>query len=174
MLYSHASELAIRAALFLARQPPGRLCPVREIAHATGLSEAYLAKILRRLTTTGLVRGFRGPGRGMGLARAPEDITLWMLVRATEGPERPEWCALGLKACSAEAPCALHHKWVPLREAIQRLLAETTLASLARAVQERIEREEKPFAPLEAEAGWGRSGDRKDPKASLTMLEKER
>lgn len=166
MLYTRASELAIRAALFLARQPPGKLCPVREIAQATELSEAYLAKILRRLTGTGLVRGFRGPGRGMQLGRSPEEISLWMLVRAMEGPERPDCCALGLKVCSEENPCALHFKWIPLRDAVRSLLSETTLASLVRTVRERGEQEKRALVPVEAQGSRGRSGVGNAQKAS--------
>ena len=51
MLFQHSSELALRAALFLAQQVPGKLSPVHEIAAAAGVSEAYLAKILQRLTS---------------------------------------------------------------------------------------------------------------------------
>ena len=164
MLYTHSSELAVRATLFLALQPPGKLSPVHEIARGTGLSEPYLAKILRRLASAGLVRAFRGPGRGMELARAPDEISLWTVVRAMEGPERPEWCGLGLKACSQESPCALHSKWVPLRDQIQRLLAETTLGSLVSTLRERIDLEEKPFGPLGTEGGRGRFDEDKDGK----------
>ncbi len=130
MLFHHASELAIRATLFLSLQPPGKLTPVHEIASETGVSEAYLAKVLQRLTTAGLMRAFRGPGRGMELAHASEEITLGAVVQAMEGPPGPEWCVLGRKFCSDENPCPLHDRWVPLRREIQRLLDETTVASL--------------------------------------------
>ena len=49
MLFQHASELALRATLFLAKQAPGKLTPVHEMAAHAGVSEAYLAKILNWL-----------------------------------------------------------------------------------------------------------------------------
>ncbi len=161
MLYSHSSELAIRAALFLALQPPGKLSPVHKIAEGTGVSAPYLAKILRRLTSAGLVRAFRGPGRGMELGRAPETITLWAVVRAVEGPAQPEWCALGLQACSEQSPCPLHNRWVPLRTEIQRILNETTLASLAQELRQRVDNEEPTWVRLGNGSSRSRAEERK-------------
>ena len=130
MVFQHASELAVRATLFLAKQPPGKLTPVHKIAAQTGASEAYLAKILQRLTSGGLLRSFRGPGKGMELGRAPEAITLADLVRAVEGSRLSENCIFGLGDCSPEHPCPLHNDWLPLRRAIFDLMEKTTLADL--------------------------------------------
>lgn len=130
MLTSNASAMAIRATLFLALQPAGRLCPVREIAERTGLPEPYLAKIIRQLSGAGLVRAFRGPGGGITLSRPPRAITLWDIVRAIEGSPETELCMLGLQGCSERAPCPLHHRFVPIRARTKRLLEKATLASL--------------------------------------------
>jgi Rrf2 family protein len=137
LLFQHASELAIRATLFLAQQAPGKLSPVHEIAADAGVSEAYLAKILQRLASTGLVRSFRGPGKGMELGRAPEAISLNSVIRAVEGTKEVEDCVLGLGTCSEVKPCALHQEWLPLRIAIQKFLDGTTLADLVKVVQGR-------------------------------------
>lgn len=129
MLYSRASELAIRAALFLALQPPGKLSPVREVARRTRLPQPYLAKIIRQLSVAGLVRAFRGPGGGIELGRAPAAITLWAIVRAMDGPAF-ERCVLNPHDCSDQGQCPLHQQWKPLQESMRRLLEETTLAAL--------------------------------------------
>ncbi len=134
MLFQHASELAIRAMLFLAQQAPGKLSPVHEIAAHGRVSEAYLAKILQRLASTGLVRAFRGPGKGMELGRAPESISLAVVIHAVEGSKESNACVLGLGACSEENPCPLHEEWLPLRAAIHNFLEKTTLADLVRVV----------------------------------------
>src|SRR5574341_246115 len=111
MLYSHSSELAIRATLYLALQPPGKLSPIRAIAQGAGLPAPYLAKIMRQLVRAGLVRAFRGPGGGLELGRAPGRITLWSVVQATDGAEQTQGCVLGTHACSEENPCVLHRQW---------------------------------------------------------------
>ena len=137
MLFQHSSELAIQATLFLAQQAPGKLSPVHEIAAHAGVSEAYLAKILQRLASAGMVRSFRGPGKGMELGRAPDAITLASLIEAMQGAKAPDECVLGLGVCSEENPCPLHKDWIPLRTAIRDLLEKTTLADLVRALHER-------------------------------------
>lgn len=138
MLNSNASAMAIRAALFLALQPSERLSPVREIAEQTGLPEAYLAKIIRQLAAAGLVRAFRGPGGGITLSRPPQAINLWDIVRAIEGSAESEPCVLGLQACSEQAPCPVHHRFAPIRTDTQRLLEETTLASLTNGLRGKV------------------------------------
>lgn len=130
MILQHSSELAIRAALFLAQQAPGKLSPVHEIAAQLGVSKAYLAKVTQRLVSSGLVRSFRGPGKGLELGRAPEKITLAFLVCSTQGSLDSDNCVLGSGKCSEEHPCALHSEWLPLRKRISNLLEKTTLADL--------------------------------------------
>jgi len=136
MLCGHASEIAIRAALYLAGRPPGELSPVREVAKATKLPSPYLSKVIQRLARAGLVRTFRGPGGGIELGKSPEAITLWSLVCATDGPPDANRCALGIGSCSPRNPCPLHDRWVPLRDEFQRLLEETTLAALLQELAE--------------------------------------
>jgi Rrf2 family iron-sulfur cluster assembly transcriptional regulator len=161
MIFQRASELAIRAALFLAQQVPGKLTPVHEIAAHAGVSEAYLAKILQRLASAGLVRSFRGPGKGMELGRAASTITLASLILVMEGPKAADECVLGLGTCSEETPCVLHDEWIPIRTAIHNLLEKTTLADLAESVLTREARFEARQvsglrAPAKAETSRGR------------------
>jgi Rrf2 family iron-sulfur cluster assembly transcriptional regulator len=134
VIFQHASELAIRATVFLAQQAPGKLSPVHEIAAHTGVSEAYLAKILQKLASARLVRSFRGPGKGMELGRAAGTITLASLILVMEGSKKADECVLGLGACSEETPCVLHDKWIPIHTKIRNLLEKTTLADLAESV----------------------------------------
>jgi Rrf2 family protein len=136
-LGSHASELAIRAALHLAAQPPGKLSPIREIAAGTGLPAAYLAKVMRLLIRAGLVRAFRGPGGGLELGLPPASISLASLVCAVEGEWKEQRCILGMGVCSDSQPCPLHSQWIPLRGQFLRLLDETSLEMLVQAAQER-------------------------------------
>ena len=136
MLCGHAAEVAIRAALYLAGRPPGELSPVHEVAKATKLPSAYLSKVIQRLAQAGLVRAFRGPGGGIELGKSPEAITLWSLVRATDGPSDVDRCALGIGNCSPSNPCPLHGRWAPLREDFQKLLEGTTLAALLRELEQ--------------------------------------
>lgn len=135
MIFSRATEVAIQALVFLAQQPPGKLTPTHEIAEAAGVSEAYLAKVLQRLSSEGLVRTFRGSGKGVELGKAPEEIRTSAVLVAAQDNFDPGRCVLGLSVCSDDHPCALHHEWLPQRAAIQDLLDRTTIADLVRSLQ---------------------------------------
>jgi Rrf2 family transcriptional regulator, iron-sulfur cluster assembly transcription factor len=155
VLYSHTAELAIRAALFLALQPPGKLSPVREIARSTRLPEPYLAKILQRLSAAALVRAFRGPGGGLELGRDPKAINLWSIVCAVEDCEKRNLCVLGLQTCSGAHPCSLHHRWEPLKDEMRRLLEESTLAELAEELRGERSAQKQDWPPLPAASRSG-------------------
>ena len=159
MLLSHTSELAIRAALFLALQPPGKLSTVQEIAAGTGLPKSYLAKIVHQLADAGLVRSFRGPGGGIELGRAPEAISLWAVVRAMNGPTEAEGCVLGSQFCSPGNPCPLHLNWAPLQKKMQEVLDQTTLATLVTTLRERAKTSEKGAARGTPSLIRGNSGE---------------
>ena len=137
MILQRSSELAIRAAFFLAHQAPGKLSPAHEIAAHAGVPEPYLAKILQRLSAAGIVQSFRGPGMGIKLARPANTISLASLVRVMEGSDKANVCVLGLPECSDATPCALHHEWIPIRGTICNLLEKTTLADLVESVAAR-------------------------------------
>ena len=135
---------------------------MHEIAAHSGISEAYLAKILQRLTGSGLVRSFRGPGKGMELGRAPDSISLAAVISAVEGPRELDACVLGLGLCSEENPCLLHEEWIPLRTALHNFLEKTTLADLVRQVEKKSsQRKARVLSLIAADAGASKTRERK-------------
>ena len=146
MLFQRSTEVAIRALVFLAKQAPGKLSPTHEIAAQAGVPEAYLAKVLQRLTLSGLVRAFRGSGKGVELGRAAEAIPLSSVIIAAQGSIDSNRCILGISVCSEENPCSLHSEWLPHRAAIQEMLERTTVADLVRILHQ-PPAEPRPSAP---------------------------
>ena len=136
MLFNRSTEVAIQALVFLAQQAPGKLSPTHEIAAQAEVPEAYLAKVLQRLTSMGLVRAFRGSGKGVELGRPAESIRLSSVIVAAQGSLDSDKCVLGFQVCSEERPCSLHHEWLPHRAAIQEMLDRTTVADLVRFLHE--------------------------------------
>ena len=131
MTFSRSTELAVWAILYLAQRPAGSPCPIREIARGTGLPEPFLAKVVQRLVAAGLVRGFRGPGGGVALARRPKSITLRAVAGAVGDQLDAQRCVLGFRDCSEDDACPLHSRWSGVRGAIDRVLEQTTLGDLA-------------------------------------------
>jgi Rrf2 family protein len=132
LIFNRSTEVAIQALVFLAQQPPGKLTPTHEIAAAADVPEAYLAKVLQRLSAAGLVRTFRGSGKGIELGKAAEDIRTSAVGMVAQDILDSERCILGLSLCSEQNRCALHDKWLPHRAAMQELLDSTTIADLVR------------------------------------------
>jgi len=102
--------------------------PTREIARAQSIPEAFAHQVLGALVKEGLIRTMRGPGGGHQLMKAPEATTLLDIVEAVDGRSMT----------SPDEPYdAVSDVWDELNAVQREYLASVTLASLARAAQER-------------------------------------
>jgi Rrf2 family iron-sulfur cluster assembly transcriptional regulator len=131
MLFSRSAEYAIRAMIFLAMLPPGRLAGAREISEAEKIPVAFLWKILQNLARRRLIRSFKGLRGGYELAIPAGCLTLHKIVEATDSAGKINECVLGLPHCSDENACPLHGTWKQLRIDMMDMLQKNTLADLA-------------------------------------------
>lgn len=83
MRLTRHTDYALRSLIFLAVQAEG---PTRiaDMARRMGMSEDHLAKVVARLAQLGYVETQRGREGGVRLAKAPCDIVVGDVVRATE------------------------------------------------------------------------------------------
>lgn len=134
-MLTQTAQHALRALLYLARQPEGAVVPAGRMAEATGAPARYLAKTLQVLAGVGLVRGTRGREGGYTLAVPAVSIRVGDVIAAFEGEEAPQRCLLGDRACQPEAPCAAHMRWreAQLRatESVSRIRLSDLLSGLA-------------------------------------------
>lgn len=130
MTLSQTAEHALRAVLFLARQPRGSRVPAGTIARALSAPRNYLSKTLGALAKEGLITSARGPHGGFRLAVAPEVLTLARVVRAFDETADPSACLEGGRACNAAEPCAAHERWTAVRAAAREPMERTTIADL--------------------------------------------
>ena len=137
MLFSRSAEYGIRAMTFLATLPPGRLAGAREISETEKIPMAFLWKILQNLAKRRLIRSFKGLRGGYELALPANELTLRMILDATDGSDRMGNCVLGLPNCSDENACPLHESWKELRGNMTAMLHRNTLADLAKVAQRR-------------------------------------
>ena len=127
------SDYSLRVLMYLALD---RTClaTVSEIAAAYGISRNHLMKVVHQLVRAGVVESVRGKGGGVRLARAPEDIRLGAIVRASEGDTPIVECLSGKPgACRIGAPCRLRGVLVDAFDALYESLDQHTLADLVRA-----------------------------------------
>ena len=106
-MLSQTSEYALRAVVHLARIGGGPAV-TDDIAAATQLPPGYLARVLRRLSRSGLLSAQRGIGGGFSLARPAHEISAWDVLDAADAtPQRIKHCPVDSRAHQTEL-CALH------------------------------------------------------------------
>jgi Rrf2 family protein len=115
---------------------------VRDIAKATGIPPAYLAKIVHTLARKGFLTTQRGTSGGVSLARPAEDVTLFEVCEVFDDPIVQKRCMLGTAACTDERNCPAHCFWTEERERVAEFLRRTTLREIAR-----FEEQKLPFIP---------------------------
>jgi Rrf2 family iron-sulfur cluster assembly transcriptional regulator len=131
MIYTKTGEYAIRAILFLARQPEDSLVMSRQIARSEEIPSHYLAKILQRMAKFGYVDSFKGRGGGFKITELALNSSVLEIVERIEGPVISLKCITGLKECSDENPCPFHEEWTELRNRIYNLLTSKTVREVA-------------------------------------------
>lgn len=137
MIYSRSAEYAIRAFVHLAQIPDGRFAMVKQIAQQEQIPAHFLAKILQQLARKGLLRSSKGPTGGFTLRVPAEKISLRDIVDALDGMSEYQKCASGLAECNDDMPCGMHDSWKALRSRIIEYLERTTIADVARALEEK-------------------------------------
>ncbi|CAM3297645.1 RrF2 family transcriptional regulator [Rhodothermus bifroesti] len=135
-MFSRACEYGLRAVLYLATLNHNGYISIREIGEQLQISVPFLTKIFQKLTQAGLMQSLRGPSGGVMFARSPEEITLFDVIVAIDGPALFTECVLGLPGCGEAVPCPLHERWKDVRNPIRNLFATTTLADMARRIRE--------------------------------------
>jgi len=139
VLITRATEYAIRAVLYLSKQPPGEIVLKKDICKEQGVTPAFLTKILQPLIKAGIVGSQRGVGGGFYLIRHPSEVTLYDIIAAEEGPLYLNQCLVREGACARDVFCPVHGAWREIREGFAGMLTSYTFAQLA-------EREASPSA----------------------------
>lgn len=103
------------------------------IADSEKLPAAFLAKLMRELTSSGIVVASRGPGGGFMLGRDPSKISLWEVFTQYDGLALASDCLLGCGKCSEDNSCYAHSLWAEPKAALRSFLVKTSIADLAAA-----------------------------------------
>jgi Rrf2 family protein len=119
---------------------PGQTVRSGDIAHSVNTNPTVVRRILGALAAAGLTQAQLGLGGGALLARPAERITLLDIYRAVEdapffalhrAPPNPD-CYIGYNITPV-----LEQEFGRLGQALEQALAQTTMADIARRVQER-------------------------------------
>jgi len=143
MLLSKSCEYGLRAMLYLATlgdgdeaegdeavDPTREYVSIRTVSDELDIGFSFLTKVFQQLNDAGLLTSKRGPGGGVALTRAPDDIHLYEIVVAIDGDALFEECVLGLPGCGEAEPCPLHDRWTETRSNLEATFRDTTLAEV--------------------------------------------
>jgi Rrf2 family protein len=143
-MFTQTVEYALRAIVHLAQQSP-KASTTEEVAEATHVPRAYLAKILSGLRRSGLVKSQRGLGGGITLAKSPDELTILEVVNAVEPIQRIKTCPLGLSEHGSTL-CPLHARMDMALAMVENAFAGTTITEVLNEPSESIPL--CPFPPI--------------------------
>lgn len=131
MMISTKGRYALRIMVDLAQHDGEEPVSVRAIAQRQDISGKYMEQIISVLTRAGLLRSVRGAQGGYHLAYAPGEITVGMILRATEGDLAPAECVLdGAHHCDRRGACPSRTVFSKVYSAINEVIDGVTLLEL--------------------------------------------
>ncbi len=140
MRISTRGRYALRMMLDLAADEQKNVISIKDIAERQGISDKYLEQIISILNKAGYVRSVRGPQGGYSLKKKPEEYTVGMILRLTEGSLSPVQCVDDEEnECDRESVCATVEVWKRLNKAINDVVDNMTLADLLEIQKQKVE-----------------------------------
>ena len=131
-MFNKETEYALRGLVYISLQNIEDKRPgTAEVAKEIDAPHFYTAKILQRLVRAGFLESIKGKGGGFYFDPEKPEIPLIRLISSIEGDRSFSGCGFGLKHCSESNPCPVHEKYAPIREAINKMVSEETVQSLA-------------------------------------------
>lgn len=126
--------------LDLAEHNTGEVVRMKSIAERQNISEKYLEQIISILNRAGYVKSTRGAQGGYRLAKSPEQYSVGMILRLTEGSLAPVSCLEDEEnMCKRQESCATLEVWKRLDDAIKGVVDSITLADLVEWQQQKVQ-----------------------------------
>jgi Rrf2 family protein len=139
MKISTKGRYASRVMLDLAINNTGEPIRLKDIANRQEISEKYLEQIISILNRAGYVKSIRGAHGGYILSKNPEEYTIGMILRLTEGSLAPVDCLEeNSSSCDRKTGCATNYVWEKLYEAINGVVDNITIADLVEIERNKI------------------------------------
>ncbi|MFO0927493.1 MAG: Rrf2 family transcriptional regulator [Gemmataceae bacterium] len=127
-MFSQKVEYALRAVAHLSHECPAART-VEQIARATKVPQAYLAKVVQELVRGGILRSQRGIGGGISMAKSPDNLTILEVVNAVDPIHRIKTCPLELGGHGTNL-CPLHRRLDNAMAMVENAFRGTTLGEV--------------------------------------------
>ena len=130
MKISTKGRYALRLMLDLAMNSTGSPVSLKDVAKRQGISDKYLEQIISVLNRAGYVKSVRGAQGGYMLRKEPEEYTVGMILRLTEGSLAPVACIEEEVSCDRQENCVTLILWKKINDAVSSVVDHTTLQDL--------------------------------------------
>lgn len=131
MKISTKGRYALRLLVDVAVNSANGPVSIKDVSKRENISDKYLEQIISSLNSAGMVRSIRGAQGGYLLKKRPEEITVGMVLRITEGGMSPVNCLdESEKPCERQPSCPTYKLWERLNNAIIDVIDGTTIADL--------------------------------------------
>lgn len=131
MRVSTKGRYALRLMIDLAMNDTGKPIRIKEVAERQNISDKYLEQIIAVLNKAGYVKSVRGPQGGYILKKKPEEYTVGMILRLTEGSLAPVACVEeDITDCERQSGCATYVLWKKMNDAVNSVVDTVTLQDL--------------------------------------------
>lgn len=131
MKISTKGRYALRLMLDLATYSAGGPVCLKDVAKRQQISDKYLEQIIATLNKAGYVRSIRGAQGGYLLKKEPEEYTVGMILRLTEGDLAPVSCVGAEKEeCERKSGCVTIRIWQQINDAVNQVVDNITLADM--------------------------------------------
>lgn len=133
MRLAEYTDYTLRVLMYCAQHPQQRVT-IGELAEHHGLSKNHLMKIVNDLARQGLLETTRGRGGGLRLLKAPAEIRIGDVVRASETDFRLVECFdPSTNLCALSPSCRLKQVFGSALQAYFKELDAVTLADISAA-----------------------------------------
>lgn len=130
MKISTRSRYGLRLLVDLAIQRDRKTVFLHEIAKRQGISEKYLSKLVIPLRGAGLIQSERGAHGGYTLAKSPEKINLFEVIKCLEGGVNLLDCTETASSCARSGDCSSRTVWLGLEKAMRDYCEGVSIADL--------------------------------------------
>jgi Rrf2 family protein len=132
MKISRKADYALRAVLHISKQPTEKRNSINIIAETERIPRDFLAKILKELTRSQILRSYQGVHGGYQMAKNPAQVTVLDVIEAMDGPLGLNLCVRGDRGCDCDKAdhCSMYPFWNKLQNEFRVKLKAETMAKL--------------------------------------------
>lgn len=109
---------------------PDEVMTTHDLAQKTHLEQPTVAKVLKRLSATGLIDSVRGMHGGYRYASDQKGMSIADVIAAMDGPIGMTECSVHSGKCAQESVCGMRRHWRLISDVIEQALDAIKLTDL--------------------------------------------